>query len=235
MSKHKFEAQSIYNIDETGVTTVHVPGKVIAEINSKEVTKFASAERVTFVTVCCAISAYGNSVPPCFVNPRVRVKDTMTKGAPPGSVASANPSGWMIGDNFELYLYHFIKHVKCTKQSPVFAILDNHDSHITPAGISKSQGNGVVVLTIPPQTCHKLQPLDRGVFGPFKAYRYFNQAADYWMLNNPGKPISIYDIPELVVVAFPKVMTPHNITKCFEKCGIYPFKPDIFTDDDFSE
>jgi hypothetical protein len=29
--------------------------------------------------------------------------------------------------------------------------------------------NGIVMLTLPPHTLHKLQPLDRTVFGPYKA------------------------------------------------------------------
>lgn len=81
----------------------------------------------------------------------------MTKGAPPGSKAVAYPSGWMTGDNFDIYWTHFIKFVKCTKESPVLAILDNHDSHITPQGIQKCKDT---LLTLPPHTSHKLQPLD---------------------------------------------------------------------------
>lgn len=42
MAKHKFQPQSIFNIDETGVTTVHVPGRLIAEKGSKEVSKVTS-------------------------------------------------------------------------------------------------------------------------------------------------------------------------------------------------
>uniref|UniRef100_A0A1B6KXW8 DDE-1 domain-containing protein n=1 Tax=Graphocephala atropunctata TaxID=36148 RepID=A0A1B6KXW8_9HEMI len=231
MTKHKFEPQSIFNIDETGVTTVHVPGRVITEKGSKEVSKVTLGERGTLVTVCCAVSAIGSSVPPFFVFPRVRVKDTMTKGAPPGSKAVAYPSGWMTGDNFEIYWDHFMKFVKCTKESPVLAILDNHDSHITPKGIQKCKDNGIILLTLPPHTSHKLQPLDRSVFRPFK--NSVDQASDDFMVNNPGKPIAIYDIPEIVAKAFLKAFTPQNITNGFLKTGISPFNSDIFTDDDF--
>lgn len=69
------------------------------------------------------------------------------------------------------------------------------------------------------------------MFGPFK--NSVNQAPDDFMVNNPGKPIAIYDIPEIVTKAFSKVFTPQNITKRFLKTGIYPFNSDIFTDDDY--
>lgn len=43
---------------------------------------------------------------------------------------------------------------------------------------------------------HKLQPLGRTVFGPFKKYLNF---AGNWIINNPGKTMTIYDIPTTVL------------------------------------
>lgn len=37
LSNYKFEPYTIYNIDETGVTTVHAANKVIAKMRLKEV------------------------------------------------------------------------------------------------------------------------------------------------------------------------------------------------------
>ncbi|KAB0797622.1 hypothetical protein PPYR_08615, partial [Photinus pyralis] len=68
--------------------------------------------------------------------------------------------------------------------------------------------NGVTMLTFPPHTSHKLQPLDRGVFGPFK--KYLNRVSDAWITNNLGKSMSIYDIPGIVKEAWPLAITPKN-------------------------
>ena len=87
MKRHKFGPHQIYNVDETGVTTVHRPDKVIASRGSKQVGQVTSGERGTLVTLCCAVNALGNSLPPFFVFPRVYYKDTMLNGAPPGSKA----------------------------------------------------------------------------------------------------------------------------------------------------
>ena len=48
----------------------------------------------------------------------------------------------------------------------------------------------------PPHCTHRLQPLDRSIYGPFK--KYFNTAADEWDLNNPSKRMTIYDLPGYV-------------------------------------
>lgn len=95
--------ESIYNLDETGLTTVHRPGKIIAQKGEKQVSKLTSAERGSLETVCCAVSAVGNAVPPFFVFPRKRLGEPMTLGAPPGSVAAGSLSGWMTAECFAKY------------------------------------------------------------------------------------------------------------------------------------
>ena len=45
MDQHKFQAQDIYNLDETGCTTVQKPGNVVAPKGVKQVGSVTSAER----------------------------------------------------------------------------------------------------------------------------------------------------------------------------------------------
>lgn len=59
LEKKKFGAEAIFNVDETGITTVHKPGKIIAMKGEKQVSQVTSAERGTLVTMCCGISAIG--------------------------------------------------------------------------------------------------------------------------------------------------------------------------------
>ena len=110
-------------------------------------------------------------------------------------------------------------------------ILDNHDTHLSIQIIDLAKDNGVVMLTLPPHCSHKMQPLDRSVYGPFKAF--YNQAANAYMINHPSQPITIHDIAQLVGNAFPLAFTPKNITSGFRVCGIYPFNANIFSDDEF--
>lgn len=50
--------------------------------------------------------------------------------------------------------------------------MDNHESHISLRTIDLAKANYVVLLTLPPHTPHRIQPLDRCVYGPFKtAYK----------------------------------------------------------------
>lgn len=142
----------------------------------------------------------------------------MLIGAPLGSSGGANISGWMNADIFVKFLQHFIKHTNCSTENPALLLLDNHESHLSIAGL-------------PPHCTHKLQPLDRSVFGPFK--KYINSNCDLWITSNPGKTMSIYDIPGIVAKALPSAATVSNIRAGFKVTGILPMDRNIFTDADY--
>lgn len=88
-------------------------------------------------------------------------------------------------------------------------------------------------MTFHPHTSHRMQPLDRGVLGPFKTF--YSSAVNNWMLSpgNAGKPVTIYEIAALVGASYPKAFTPNNIAKGFSNSGFVPFNEYIFTDEDF--
>lgn len=231
MEKYKFGPHEIWNMDETGVTTVQNPDRVVARRGFKQVGSIVSAERGTLVTIASAVSAIGNYIPPYFIFPRVHFKQHFLNSAPPGSQGSANPSGWMQESHFLDFLKFFHLHVKSTIERPCLLLLDNHGSHLSIEGLNFAKANGIVMLSFHPHCSHKLQPLDRAVFGPFK--KYVNTSCDAWILNNPGKTMTIYDIPSVVSVAYPLAFTPKNIQSGFRVSGVFPYNRDIFTDDEF--
>lgn len=106
--------QNIYNMDETGVTTVQTPDRIIGRCGSKQVGRVVSGERGTLVTLAAAISAVGNSVPPFFIFPRKKFQTHFITSGPIGCGGAANPSGWMTADIFPEYLKFFQSHVRAT-------------------------------------------------------------------------------------------------------------------------
>ncbi|CAH2014284.1 unnamed protein product [Acanthoscelides obtectus] len=91
--------------------------------------------------------------------------------------------------------------------------------------------NGITLLTLPPHCSNKMQPLDVAVYSPLKV-RY-NAALSNWMISNPGKTVTIYNIPTFIKSIMSAAFIQANILSGFRKCGIQPFNPDIFTDEDF--
>ena len=230
--KLKVSNKQIFNLDETGVTTVHKVQKIIGPKGIKQLGKVTSQEKGERVTMCCAVSASGQVVPPFYVFPRkVFKKNLMMIGAPEGSDGDANQSGWMNSEIFPKMVLHFIKHTRPSEEHPVVLTMDNHESHIDYRAIELAKENHVHILTLPPHTSNKTQPLDRTVFGPMK--RFFNQGCDSWMRQPPGKPLSIYNLASLGGHAFMKAASFSNITSGFQVSGIWPMDRYVFDSDEY--
>ena len=120
-----------------------------------------------------------------------------------------------------VFMKHFVTVTNCSKESPILLILDNHVSHLSIDLIDYCRDNGVVTLTLPPHCSHKLQPLDRSVFGPLK--KYINTACDNWITNHPGKIMTIYYIPPIIKKTLAAAATCQNIDNGFKACGVVPY------------
>lgn len=214
MKRFKLQPYDIWNMNEIGVFTVEGTNRVVGRNDMKQIEYLTSMEGGQFVTLVCTVSAYGNSVPPFFVFPTVCFEDNFIHNGPVGCVGAANPSGWMDEDNFLLYLTHFVKHVKPSQSNHVLFLLNNNSSYFSISALDFAKENGIIVLSIPPHCSHRMQPFEVGVFNSLRILT--NTAMDSWMLNHPGKTISIYDIPGIVRNTLPMALTPLNIMAGFE-------------------
>lgn len=227
-----YTATKIWNMDESGVTNVQKPHKVISTKGKRQVSKMTSGEKGATVTVLCCMNAAGQYIPPMIIFPRKRLAEGLMRGAPPGSIGAVSDNGWTDGDRFIDWLKHFIKTTKCTKDDPQVIIVDGHHSHKTLAAIDLARDSGITLLTLPSHCTHKLQPLDRTFFKSFKSN--YNRAADNWMISNPGMRITAFNVSELIGSSYCKSATIDKAVKGFETCGLWPFNDTIFSDEDFS-
>lgn len=216
----------IFNIDETGVSVVHKPGKVVAEVG-RRVWSLTSAERGKTHTVVTCISASGFVLPPCLIYPRKKaVPDNFRDGAVPGTLFRSTENGWI---NQQVYLEWFQWFITVIPPArPVLLIEDGHGSHISIELIELARANNVYLLCLPAHTTHILQPLDIGVFKSFKTF--FSKACHKYLTKNPGRVITSDVIASLVGEVWPQSLTPLNIMGGFRKSGIYPLNPGAVTD-----
>jgi hypothetical protein len=84
--KHNFPPDRIFNMDESGISTVpnKLP-KVTVEKGKRIVGKIVSADRGQLVTVVCCFSASGVYVPPA-IFPRKRMCNELYSEAPIGTL-----------------------------------------------------------------------------------------------------------------------------------------------------
>ena len=124
-------------------------------------------------------------------------------------------SGWMDGEILSRgFIIPFL--VYAPPARPILLLMDGHSSHFSPVFINKAAEEQVIVFCLPPHSTHKAQPLDKGVFGPFK--RAWREECHTYMLENPGKLVTRYQFSYL----FGQAMIPLNIIAGFPVTGVYP-------------
>jgi len=127
--KQHISPSHIWNVDETGLTSVHRPGKVIARRGQRQVGKITSGEKGKTVTAICAVNATGSYIPPTLIFPRVNMTDRLLYGAPPQTLGLASKSGWVDSIVFQKWFDHFLRFAKPTTDSSHLLLLDGHVSH----------------------------------------------------------------------------------------------------------
>lgn len=167
--KYDFPDDCVFNMDETGISTVPSKmAKVVSLTGKKTVSKTVSTERGENVTIVVCVSPVGFPVSPAIIIPRQSHHSKFYKGAPTYTLELYNSSGYLTSDLFLIWLKHFVEKTRPSKDFPLILILDNHTSHRSLEAVSYCRENHVYMLILPPHCTHLLQPLDLVIFSPLK-------------------------------------------------------------------
>ena len=136
---------------------------------------------------------------------------------------------WMTATLFNHWILHFIRCLQSkggiSQGRRHLLILDGHNLHVTLEVVHKCREVGLDLMTLPSHTSHRLQPLDVGVFAPFK--RYFKRYRDAWSVSNKGKGASKQTLAMWVSRVLERALTKSNIQAEFRTTGIYPLNPEV--------
>lgn len=217
-------------MDETGLkTTTTKPPKVLSSYEKRQVGVVSSLERGTLTTAIACCNAAGSFLPPFLIFKRKKACMRLLNGALPGAQATFTESGWINCEKFYDWLVFFVEQTRPTSEHKVLLILDNHVSHKSYTALQYASDQNVLMLSIPPHTSHKLQPLNVGVYGPFKTY--FEQEIYTFQKQYPGRIINELDISRLFSPAFLKAAAPMNAINAFRATGIWPFNKFVFDEE----
>jgi hypothetical protein len=82
------------------------------------------------------------------------------------SLIVQSEKGWITS---EIFLEYFKKiEPQLPPLRPLFLFVDGHNSHFTPEVIEFAVSKQIHIFCYPAHLTHRLQPLDLGIFGPFK-------------------------------------------------------------------
>ena len=208
----------IYNLDETGFPLNPKAPKIIAVKGEKHPSAVTSFDRSQMTVLACC-NAGGYAIPPLVIFDRKSLKPELAKGEVPGTMYGLSDNGWMNCEIFEQwFLYHFLPYA--TPARPLLLLMDGSSTHFSPLFVNKAAEEKVIVFCLPPNSTHKAQPLDKGVFSPLK--RAWREECHNYLLCNPGKVVTRYQFSILFGRAWLRAMTPKNIISGFSVTGVYP-------------
>ena len=219
-AKYNFTSKpsQIFNVDESGMPLNPPKPKGVCKRGEKNPISISS-DRKNQVTVVGCVNAAGYCIPPMVIWNRKTLHPDMTVDELPGTFYGLSPKGWIDQELFHLWFQrHFLRYAPPVR--PLLLLMDGHSSHYCPDTINLASESGVILFTLPPNTTHITQPLDKGCFGPLKSE--WKKVCHEYMASNVGKVVTQYSFSPLLSRAWMKSMTMRNICSGFRVTGIYP-------------
>src|ERR1700716_3377306 len=128
------------------------------------------AENRKSVTVIESICAIGQVQPPIIiVQGRQHMESWYNEKLSGNELVLLSDSGYTNSELAMIFLDHFIKHTEAGPNKPMKVLLmDSHTSHTTPEFVLRATEMNIHPYPFPSHLTHVMQPLDVGVFQPYK-------------------------------------------------------------------
>ncbi|GFO40977.1 pogo transposable element with krab domain [Plakobranchus ocellatus] len=141
--------------------------RVIGQKNISHLFRIIGGSGRDSITVNGCAGADRRMLPPYVVYSAKNLRDAWTIGRPQGCRYNCSDKGWMDSTVFVGWFEElFLKSIP--SERPVILFFDGHKSHTSVRLIQSAMKNRVILLKLPPNSTHTLQPLDVGVYGPLK-------------------------------------------------------------------
>jgi len=88
------------------------------------------------------------------------------------------------------------------------------------------------MISLPPHTMHRLQPLDVTFFGPLGTY--YDEAMRTWIRTHISRSVTTWQVAELFGEAYGRTASVGLAVKGFQATGLWPLNMNVFTDADFA-
>lgn len=119
-----------------------------------------------------------------------------------------------------------------TDQKQMLLLLDGHSTHTKNLeAILMAREYGIIMLSFPAHTTHRLQPLDRSFFKSLKSS--YNEVASSWLRSNPGCCIKQANVAELLGKAYPRAVRMNIALNRFKATGLWPCDRYVIKEEDF--
>lgn len=174
------EPSRVFNFDETAIYLHPQKKRVITRKGAKNVYSVGSGNEKECLTVLLGCNANGDCPPAMVIYKYERVPAHIAKSLPSSLCMGLSKSGWMNGEVFYSYISQtFLPWAhEQNIQFPIVVFLDGHASHLTLPLCEFCNQNEIILVALPPNATHIMQPIDVGVIFPLKCL--WKKKRDEW-------------------------------------------------------
>ncbi|KFY86473.1 hypothetical protein V500_07602 [Pseudogymnoascus sp. VKM F-4518 (FW-2643)] len=213
--------ESIWNMDETGFR-VGIPGgeRVMVPRAVKQLYTPSPENRIS-ITIIEAVSARGQEIAPVLVVPgKIHMESWYPENLGGNELILLSETGYSNSQLALRWLQHFIElTAPHDPGNPKVLLLDSHVSHTSPEFVIMAAKYHIILWAFPSHLTHVLQPLDVGIFQP---YKHWHRQAVLRAIREVdityNLPLFMRDFPQIRERTFKE----STIQSAFQKAGIWP-------------
>lgn len=216
------DPERIFNMDETGMCPTTTRAVVIAEQGKPAYNVSASSDKEN-ITILFTVNAAGEIAPSLTVFAYEPLPKNCIDKAPKGWRIGKTENGWMTSASFFEYFANIFHPYLLEKQTtfPVIVFLDEHKSHMSYHLSEFCKAKDIILVCLPPNTTHIMQPLDVAFFAPLK--KMWNKVIQTWRIHHEGIGLHKFDIPTVLSDIIRRGNFVKDIQSGFKCCGLYSF------------
>jgi polyhydroxyalkanoate synthesis regulator phasin len=240
MVAEDIRAENVYNIDEIGFLMGCSASAKVVEIVRHPRTDgklFHSQDgNREMVTVLECICADGTALDPLVIYKAAELDAAWFEDSlddiPENMLFAHSGNGWTNSDIAMEYLERHFGPGSVSERKAAGAVrvlcFDGHTSHVNGRFLQYCVDHRIIPICLPPHTTHKLQPLDVGIFSPYKNY-YSEELKRRF--DRHERSVTKQNFHKVLLSARPRAFREENIKSAFRKTGLFPADPsDIISD-----
>ena len=165
----------------------------------------------------------GQLAPTMIVYEYKRVPSNIFSKIPKNLYAGVSDSGWMTASLFFEYISNaFLPWLKRSKiEFPVILFMDRHVSHLTQHLSKFWHENGIILIALPPNTTHFMQPIDVSMFAPLKSH--WKKFVNIYRSENEVLSVSKEDFAPLLERVYKDMDLVRISANGFRVCDLHSF------------
>ena len=222
----------MYNMDETGWRIGIGKGYIVVTMEPRKKLVLTDPDNRDYISSieCISASDDGFALPSYLIcaGKWILEKWCIENELDDQTKIDVSESGYSTDDIAMHWLKHFDRHTKKRQHGAWrMLIMDGHGSHMHLDFLNYASKHKIALFVFPSHSTHLLQPLDVGVFQPFK--HWHAEEVDK-AIRAGQKEFNKLDFFALFPEIKAKTMLPRTISHAWRACGLMPYNPSVVLD-----